>query len=312
MSNPTNASLAAVKKAQRRPLTQDTLNKAYTQSSSATTGLTYYDLQPGGFVALSGDHAATQPHSPRRHRPRRPGQLEGRHRHQYQLAGRRCVGRQPRRRHCHLDPGLYGRFPWPGSGRLCDLRGRLRLGGLRRRQGPGGQRPAARSDDRRGKGDPGREYFLPAGRYAQSVPGRCFHRRLAAGQYRGLGAGCRSDPGRLSRLFGAGRHPWSGVAQQCRRLLGHLWRRHGQAVGFRCHLHRQRWQHGPQADRHRGSGEWCRRLCLVLGRCRLGSVGRHHHHQQPGYHRRRHRQPDGGQLWAPTTIPPTAWSSTAC
>lgn len=47
MSNSTKDSLAAVKKAQRRPLTQDALNKAYAQSSSATAGLTYYDLQPG-------------------------------------------------------------------------------------------------------------------------------------------------------------------------------------------------------------------------------------------------------------------------
>jgi len=47
MSNPSKTSLAAVKKSQRRPLTQDGLNKAYQQSSSATAGLTYYDLQPG-------------------------------------------------------------------------------------------------------------------------------------------------------------------------------------------------------------------------------------------------------------------------
>lgn len=46
MSNPTKSSLAAVKKAQRRPLTEDGLRKAYQQSSSATSGLTYYDLQP--------------------------------------------------------------------------------------------------------------------------------------------------------------------------------------------------------------------------------------------------------------------------
>lgn len=47
MSNPTKASLDAFKKSQRRPLTQDALNKAYSQSASATSGLTYYDLQTG-------------------------------------------------------------------------------------------------------------------------------------------------------------------------------------------------------------------------------------------------------------------------
>ena len=47
MSNETKTSLAAVKRAQRRPLTQDGLSKAYQQSTAATAGLTYYDLQPG-------------------------------------------------------------------------------------------------------------------------------------------------------------------------------------------------------------------------------------------------------------------------
>lgn len=47
MSNPTNASLAAIKKSQRHPLVQDTLNKAFAQGATATSGLTYYDLQSG-------------------------------------------------------------------------------------------------------------------------------------------------------------------------------------------------------------------------------------------------------------------------
>jgi len=47
MFDNTKASVAAVKDAQSRPITDETLSKAYAQSASATAGLTYYDLQVG-------------------------------------------------------------------------------------------------------------------------------------------------------------------------------------------------------------------------------------------------------------------------
>ncbi len=50
MINPTDDSLAKIKEAQRHPIADELLAKAFTQSSSATTGLTYYDLQPGALA----------------------------------------------------------------------------------------------------------------------------------------------------------------------------------------------------------------------------------------------------------------------
>ena len=50
MTNPTADSLALIKEAQRRPITDQVLGKAFTESTTATTGLTYYDLQPGALA----------------------------------------------------------------------------------------------------------------------------------------------------------------------------------------------------------------------------------------------------------------------
>src|SRR5262249_29518495 len=50
MINPTADSLAKIREAQQRPITDEVLGKAFTQSGSATTGLTYYDLQDGALA----------------------------------------------------------------------------------------------------------------------------------------------------------------------------------------------------------------------------------------------------------------------
>lgn len=50
MSNITADSLAKIREAQQRPITDEVLGKAFTQSGTATTGLTYYDLQDGALA----------------------------------------------------------------------------------------------------------------------------------------------------------------------------------------------------------------------------------------------------------------------
>jgi len=50
MTNPTADSLAKIREAQQRPITDEVLGKAFTQSGTATTGLTYYDLQDGALA----------------------------------------------------------------------------------------------------------------------------------------------------------------------------------------------------------------------------------------------------------------------
>lgn len=50
MTNPTQTSLSKIKEAQTRPQIDGTMQKAYAQSGSATSGLTYYDLQEGALV----------------------------------------------------------------------------------------------------------------------------------------------------------------------------------------------------------------------------------------------------------------------
>lgn len=50
MTNPTNVSLQKIKDAMGRPILDEVLAKAFTESNSATTGLTYYDLQEGALA----------------------------------------------------------------------------------------------------------------------------------------------------------------------------------------------------------------------------------------------------------------------
>lgn len=50
MNNITADSLAKIREAQQRPILDEVLAKAFTQSSGATTGLTYYDLQDGALA----------------------------------------------------------------------------------------------------------------------------------------------------------------------------------------------------------------------------------------------------------------------
>jgi hypothetical protein len=50
MTNTTADSLAKIREAQQRPITDEVLGKAFAQSNSATTGLTYYDLQDGALA----------------------------------------------------------------------------------------------------------------------------------------------------------------------------------------------------------------------------------------------------------------------
>ena len=47
MTNPSNETLRLIKESQSAPISDGALSKSFTQSGSATSGLTYYDLQPG-------------------------------------------------------------------------------------------------------------------------------------------------------------------------------------------------------------------------------------------------------------------------
>jgi hypothetical protein len=50
MTNSINEVLAKIKEAQKNPIIDGLFGKAFTESGSATTGLTYYDLQPGALA----------------------------------------------------------------------------------------------------------------------------------------------------------------------------------------------------------------------------------------------------------------------
>ena len=50
MTNPSNETLRLIKESQSAPISDGALSKSFTQSGSATSGLTYYDLQPGALT----------------------------------------------------------------------------------------------------------------------------------------------------------------------------------------------------------------------------------------------------------------------
>ena len=109
MTATTDDVLASLRAAQQQPL-GNLAKSTFTESASATSGLTFYDLELGAkflYPVLTPLRNAIPPRvGPRRH----PGQLARGHRHQHARAALRRLQRQPRRRAGRRHDGLFAAY----------------------------------------------------------------------------------------------------------------------------------------------------------------------------------------------------------